>query len=174
MEIVTARLKLVIPCRSARAELARIEALPEVARNLCCGDEPAAPDAAEMGVTTFAVALRYAYPLTVVGALELRNGALTYFLSPDVWGRGYAKEAVSAICTEADRRGGELAATVIRGNWPSMRVLEANGFDFMGLHMSSARRSASYLLAYKRRPGADMEIPSLARRVIKPSEKDIP
>lgn len=152
MEIVTARLKLIVPDLSARAELARIEALPEVACTLSADAQWERSTAGTRPMTSFAVVLRDTCPVTVVGGLELEGGALSYFLSPQVWGLGYAKEAVSAICNEADRKGGGvLCATVIRGNWPSMRVLESNGFRFEGLVGPLECRSVPYLLLYRRR-----------------------
>lgn len=152
MEIVTARLKLIVPDVCARAELARIEALPEVARTLTADARSERSTAGNGPMKTFAVVLRGACPVTVVGGLELAGGTLSYFLSPQVWGLGYAKEAVSAICNEADRKGGGvLCASVIRGNWPSMRVLETNGFKFEGLVGPLEWRSAPYLLLYRRR-----------------------
>lgn len=155
MELITARLSLVTPDVSQRAALARIESLPEVARTLYYGPQPDNPATDHIGLHTLAIVLRDPGPVAVVGGLALLEGTLTYYLAPDAWGCGYAREAVAAICAEADRRaGGVLAATVMRGNWRSVRVLEANGFDFRGLARSPSSPLAQALLRYARRPGA--------------------
>ncbi|MGO9740297.1 MAG: GNAT family N-acetyltransferase [Roseiarcus sp.] len=81
----------------------------------------------------------------VVGAVSLEAHSadrlmLGYALSPDVWGRGFATEAVAAI-VEAGfslSRSVEIYADVRVENPPSRRVLEKNGFD----HVSTGPQGA--------------------------------
>jgi RimJ/RimL family protein N-acetyltransferase len=78
-------------------------------------------------------------PRQAVGAVSLeRRGAdrlaLGYALAPEVWGRGYATEAVSAVVDAAFRLSGveEIEASVQVENPASRRVLEKAGFVHVG------------------------------------------
>lgn len=63
-----------------------------------------------------------------------RNAELGYFIGPDHWGKGYGTEAVFLAVRYAfnwlNLR--KLYARVFEGNFPSIRVLERNGFTLAG------------------------------------------
>ena len=86
-----------------------------------------------------------AAPRKVVGAISLeRRGAdrltLGYALSPEVWGRGYATEAVRAMVDAAFglTAAAEIEASVQIGNPASRRVLEKAGFVHVGRGLRGA------------------------------------
>jgi len=58
------------------------------------------------------------------------NGDLGYWLARRAWGRGYASEAVAALCDHAFRKSPRtvIRASVATGNPTSVRVLEKCGF----------------------------------------------
>lgn len=59
---------------------------------------------------------------------------IAYWLVPDVWGNGYASEAVSLMVEYAfnERRLHKVAAHVLVDNEPSQAVLERTGFEREG------------------------------------------
>ena len=84
-------------------------------------------------------------PAKAVGAISLeRRGAdrltLGYALAPEVWGRGYATEAVAAMVKAAFALSSvaEIDASVQVGNVASKRVLEKAGFSHVGRAMRGA------------------------------------
>jgi [ribosomal protein S5]-alanine N-acetyltransferase len=57
---------------------------------------------------------------------------LGFVFEQDVWGQGYASEAIRRLLTEFDRCAiSEVRAYVTKGNLASMRVLERTGFQFI-------------------------------------------
>lgn len=84
-------------------------------------------------------------PTKAVGAISLeRRGAdrltLGYALAPEVWGRGYATEAVSAMIKWAFALSdvAEIDASVQVDNAASRRVLEKTGFAHIGRALRGA------------------------------------
>jgi len=84
-------------------------------------------------------------PGKVIGTISLeRRGAdrltLGYALAPEVWGRGYATEAVKAMVKAAFRltEASEVDANVACANDASRRVLEKAGFAHVGRGMRGA------------------------------------
>jgi RimJ/RimL family protein N-acetyltransferase len=80
-----------------------------------------------------------AAPRQAVGAVSLeRRGTdrltLGYTLAPEIWGRGFASEAVAAVVTAAFKltRVLEIEASVRIENPASRRVLEKAGFAHVG------------------------------------------
>ena len=71
---------------------------------------------------------------SVIGAVCLDQGRIGFFIKPELWARGYARDAVSAFCTALAASGVEFVeAVLIRENVASLRVLERAGFRFCGL-----------------------------------------
>lgn len=68
-------------------------------------------------------------------------GELGYVLNPDVWGRGYAPEALRALLRFGfDTLGLErIEAKFIEGNARSLRVMEKLGMRFEGYHRNGMR-----------------------------------
>lgn len=66
---------------------------------------------------------------------------LGYGLAPAYRGRGFATEAVEALCAHAfaDPRTAAVVATTVPGNLPSARVLERCGFAPVELHGDHVR-----------------------------------
>ena len=86
-----------------------------------------------------------AAPAKAIGTISLeRRGAdrltLGYALAPEVWGRGYATEAVRAMVKAAFRltEANEVDANVACANSASRRVLEKAGFACVGRGMRGA------------------------------------
>jgi RimJ/RimL family protein N-acetyltransferase len=84
-------------------------------------------------------------PGKAIGAISLeRRGAdrltLGYALAPEVWGHGYATEAVAAIVRAAFALTdvAEIEASVQVDNIASRRVLEKTGFSHVGRAMRGA------------------------------------
>jgi len=84
-------------------------------------------------------------PAKAIGAISLeRRGAdrltLGYALAPEVWGRGYATEAVDAVVRAAFALShvAEIDASVQVENAASRRVLEKAGFSRVGRAMRGA------------------------------------
>jgi RimJ/RimL family protein N-acetyltransferase len=84
-------------------------------------------------------------PAKAVGAISLeRRGAdrltLGYALAPEVWGRGYATEAVGAMVTAAFGLSdvAEIDASVQVDNAASRKVLEKAGFSHVGRALRGA------------------------------------
>lgn len=103
-----------------------------------------------------------ASPARVVGALSLeRRGAdrltLGYAFAPEVWGRGYATEAVGVLIAAAFKLSSveEIEASVHVDNPASARVLEKAGFTHVGRAMRGAPARGKMVecdaFAYKRR-----------------------
>ena len=64
-----------------------------------------------------------------------------YGLAPAHWNRGYASEAVAALCERAFERGVvRICAGVDEANEASARVLRKNGFERAGLDANGRRR----------------------------------
>jgi len=84
-------------------------------------------------------------PQRTIGAVSLeRRGAdrltLGYALAPEVWGRGFASEAVAAVVAIAFKltRVAEIEASVRLANFASRRVLEKTGFVHIERGLSDA------------------------------------
>jgi [ribosomal protein S5]-alanine N-acetyltransferase len=80
----------------------------------------------------------------LVGDLSLKptgDGvfALGYWLGPDYWGRGIMTEAVAAVLElgREDGRAKRFSGCVKESNLGSRRVLEKNGFRYVGFHEES-------------------------------------
>ncbi len=64
-----------------------------------------------------------------------------YELAPTQWNRGYATEAVAALCERAFSRGvARICAGVDEGNLASARVLRKNGFERAGIDPNGRMR----------------------------------
>jgi RimJ/RimL family protein N-acetyltransferase len=108
----------------------------------------AAREANALGRELTLVLTPIATPTKVIGtiSLERRGGdrlVLGYVLAPEVWGRGYATEAVNAMVKAAFRltETAALDANVAVANPASRRVLEKAGFAHVacGLRGAPAR-----------------------------------
>jgi [ribosomal protein S5]-alanine N-acetyltransferase len=80
----------------------------------------------------------------LIGDLSLKptgNGvfAIGYWLSPNYWGRGIMTEAVAAVLElgKKDGRVKRFTGSVKDFNVGSRRVLEKNGFQYVGFHEES-------------------------------------
>lgn len=71
----------------------------------------------------------------VVGQVSIFQQTLSYCVAPKWWGFGYGTELVSGICQAAPKMLSvfSLYAETLRENYASRRILEANGFRFLGL-----------------------------------------
>jgi len=105
----------------------------------------AAREANSLGRDLTLVLTPNASPRKAVGAISLEaRGAerltLGYALNPEVWGRGYATEAVRAVVKAAFRLTAavEIEASVQLDNAASRRVLEKAGFVHVGRGMRGA------------------------------------
>jgi RimJ/RimL family protein N-acetyltransferase len=152
----TRRLWLLWPRLSDAAAIARYCAKWEVARYTARIPHPypkgsaerfvyAAREANSLGRDLTLVLAPIQAPRLVVGAvsLERRGGdrlTLGYALAPEVWGRGFATEAVAAMVEAAFTLSvvDEIDALVRVENPPSRRVLEKVGFGHVGRAMSGA------------------------------------
>jgi RimJ/RimL family protein N-acetyltransferase len=109
----------------------------------------------------------------VIGAISLETRGtdrltLGYALSPEVWGRGYATEAVETLVAAALAltRAVEIEASVSAENPASRRVLEKAGFVHVGRGPRGAPARGKMVecdaFAYKRANGAaQAEAPAL-------------
>lgn len=105
----------------------------------------AAREANALGRDLTLVLTLIAAPRQAVGAVSLeRRGTdrltLGYALAPEVWGRGYASEAVRAVVNAAFKLSSvaEMEASVQAENAASRRVLEKAGFSHVGRGMRGA------------------------------------
>jgi len=105
----------------------------------------AAREANALGRELTLVLTTISTPAKAIGTISLeRRGAdrltLGYVLAPEVWGRGYATEAVSAMVKAAFRlsQASAMDANVACANDASRRVLEKAGFAQVGRGMRGA------------------------------------
>jgi RimJ/RimL family protein N-acetyltransferase len=91
----------------------------------------------------------------ILGGISIIDERLAYYVDPQFWGHGYGGEMVRRICQAAPRllHVPKLYAETLRENYASKRILEANGFCFLGLrNVSHARYSIKFaILQYRRR-----------------------
>ena len=80
-----------------------------------------------------------------------RRGVIGYYLDPAYWGRGYAYEAVKAVCEEAfSNNYARIQAEVVVGNTASMDLLQSLGFKEEGVLRShvAAKNARKDVIVY--------------------------
>ncbi len=119
-----------------------------VAKNLSVVPHPYPPGAAEAFITrslsptsreaVWAMDYGADDHAELIGLVSLRDqgdgqGLVGYWVAPQLWGGGFASEALELVIAEARRRGyDQLTASVHVGNDASARVLEKAGFFDVG------------------------------------------
>lgn len=71
----------------------------------------------------------------IVGAVQFDGNRLAYLVDPELWGRGFGVEMVTACIAQVPALFSlhELRASLLRENRASQRILERAGFWFSGL-----------------------------------------
>jgi RimJ/RimL family protein N-acetyltransferase len=139
--IETERLILTACDEEADETLARIVAQPRVYESYFM--EPA-PDHwgqthAETwcgrGPTLLGVAARERNSGRVIGAVQFEGNWLAYLVDPELWGRGFGGEMVTACVAQVPALLSlhELQTSLLRENRASQRIVERAGFQFAGL-----------------------------------------
>ncbi|ABV93207.1 GCN5-related N-acetyltransferase [Dinoroseobacter shibae DFL 12 = DSM 16493] len=162
-ELRTARLHLRPLAPGDAAALARIAGHPKVAPNIFVATIPwpeveaAALIARDTWRGTLGFRLAICLPEgRMIGSIGVsRQPHIFYFLDPDSWGRGYAREAVRAFADAVQTRFDlpVLGAEVFTDNPASGKVLKACGFARTGQSMatSRARLEPAPVFLYERR-----------------------
>jgi RimJ/RimL family protein N-acetyltransferase len=81
-----------------------------------------------------------------IGVIRCELGELSYFLDRQMWGQGFAGEALAGFCDFLRQTYGgvQVCAVTTRNNLRSMRLLERHGFRYSGLARQRGSRTASY------------------------------